>query len=314
MSGNPNDDQAAASVSIQPGIRVNKRHQEEMELLNSLRGNSASNNAQQQQSRALRPEERAKEELERYLQQLVTGLPSLLSYPLAESLKWWADKGQEDRFPLIATAARSLLAIVPSAGHLEQDFSLAGFMVSPKRSSTEPAYVDMTLTLNSLRPEEVPRMEHVKPLGDRQAAIPQRYKDRTTIEIMSQLDQPFDDDLNGRSLAADRDLVLEHFMAKAFDPINFDDALDELDQEIGIPDPGTAGAGGGQEQDGEKEGEEEEDLTDEEKKEVYVEEEEEEMEWEVEAQPKRGQEDQPKSGKQQQQQVEEAVVEVEEMD
>ena len=171
-------------------------------MLASLSGRSTSDTPAQPQPGIMGPKERAEAELKRYLEQRIEELPLLVDYPLTASLRWWGKEGKE-RFPPIATLARSLLAIKPAAGHLEQDFSLAGFMCGPKRSSLEPAYVDMTLTLKSLQPDEVPRMEKVKPVVDRQAAIPQRYKDREALEIMNQLDEPCDGDTRGQVQALD---------------------------------------------------------------------------------------------------------------
>lgn len=226
-SGQASDVQAAANASMQD-VRVNKRLQEDMDLISSLRGGAAtSGSARCGDPSTSSPKDRARAELEQYLGQREEELPKMVDYPLTSSLEWWGKVGQ-NRFPLMAVLARALLAIKEAAGKLEQDFSLAGFMVGPKRSSLDPAYVDMTLTLKSLQPEEVPRMEQVVPLADRQGAIPQRYKDRESMDVMRDLDQPFGDDQRGVMAAMAMDMELDDYMEGAFDPINFDDALDGL--------------------------------------------------------------------------------------
>ena len=170
-------------------------------------------------------------------------------------------------------------------------------MVGPKRSSTEPAYVDMTLVLKSLQPEEVPRMEKVKPVGDRQAAIPQRYKDREALEIMNQLDEPYDGDIRGQVQALDRDLSLEEYMAGAFDPVNFDDALNF---------EGGDGEGGGAEEGKEDDG----DKKEEEEEFVEEDEEEEELGWGGEGKKDGGKEDEEggEEGEQQHVREEKCVI------
>lgn len=222
----------------QGDIRANKLVREDLEALDDLRGDAfgtgspstapASTEGQRQPTS---PAERANEAMVIYLNQPAQDLPDVKSYPLTVSLQWWRDKGRT-KFPLIAEAARCLLAIKASAGHIEQDFSLAGHMVGPRRSSLDPAYVDMVLVLKALKPDDVPLKEHVPELSQEElaAAIPKRYYDPNAIDIMRRLDRPI------RAKRGSRQALVEEAMADeevdavllgAFDTIDFDDALSD---------------------------------------------------------------------------------------
>ena len=166
----------AASVSM-PGhsdIRMNRVVSEEMGILALLGGNISGSSSAATDTVAS-TEEEAAAEVDRYLCQDSGQLPSLVSYSMNHALEWWGNEGRH-KFPTISKAVRALLAVKASAGHMEQDFSLAGFIVSPKRSSLNSAYVDMTLVLKALAEEDVPRFEAVKRMSDdeRKSAIPSR--------------------------------------------------------------------------------------------------------------------------------------------
>ena len=114
--------------------------------------------------------------------------PTLTKYSLTSTLEWWEKVGSV-AFPLVGRAARALLTIRAAAAIIEVDFCLANHMVSPKRSSLDSAFVEMTLVLNSLG-KLIPRPECVPKLTVAQAAdaIPDRFGDDEVIAAAVKLD------------------------------------------------------------------------------------------------------------------------------
>lgn len=177
----------SSSIEGQRDIRMmNSRTSMMVDMLATLRGGGGGGGG----GCSTTTRAQASLEVDRYLGQELENLPSALDYPITSSLLWWKDEGSV-RFPIIALTARALLAIKASAGHIEQDFSLAGFMVSSRRSSLDSAYVDMTLFLKSLRSDEIPSYENVPKLSKeaRKEAIPKRYTDEAGVKVINELDE-----------------------------------------------------------------------------------------------------------------------------
>jgi hypothetical protein len=148
----------------------------------------------------------------------------------------------------VATAATVLLSIRAAAAGIERDFSLAGYMVSPKRSSLDPAYVEMVLTLNSLEPGEMPGLDRIGELSkeEAKAAVPARYKDVEWLKASKLLDRrlpprrdgPLYNDIS--AAYADQD-VEEHIMMARYEDIEFEEGVEEeeLESELDlVPDDG----------------------------------------------------------------------------
>ena len=62
-------------------------------------------------------------------------------------LEWWKQNSEE--FPALSRIARNILCIMASSAPSERNFSLAGHVVSSRRSSLKPSSVDNILFLNS---------------------------------------------------------------------------------------------------------------------------------------------------------------------
>ena len=224
---------SASSVPGQSDVRVNKAISEQIEMLQML-GAGLQGESGASVGDAISIERDAGAEVDKYLNQQPSELPSPVQYPITSSLEWWKDHGRV-KFPFTANAARVLLAIKASAGHMEQDFSLAGFMVAPRRGSLDSAYVDMTLVLKALKEPEVPRFDTVTRLDEdaRKSAIPHRYTDRGGVDVINELDAA-----SGYADGSRSDLAInkaadkrtdETVLLAAFDSIEFDDALEDLD-------------------------------------------------------------------------------------
>ena len=79
-------------------------------------------------------------EVEKYQQLIVTDTVSDL-------LLWWKDHSQQ--YPALAVMARRLLCVMATSAPSERVFSLAGHVVSARRSSLKPSSVNDVLFMNS---------------------------------------------------------------------------------------------------------------------------------------------------------------------
>lgn len=84
-------------------------------------------------------EESQADEVEKYQKFLVQGSDSIL--------QWW--KNNEHHFPVMARIARKTLCIMATSAASERNFSLAGHIVSSRRTSLAPSSVDNILFMNS---------------------------------------------------------------------------------------------------------------------------------------------------------------------
>ena len=81
--------------------------------------------------------------------------------PFEEALQWWGRVGSE-RFPWLSQVVRSVFENPLTASAIERDFSLAGQMLSPRRSRLDATYVEIMLYLNlnlDVIPKYIPEIQ-----------------------------------------------------------------------------------------------------------------------------------------------------------
>lgn len=99
---------------------------------------------------------------------------TLGNLPLEQVLDYWK-RGGFTRFPHLARAARTLLAVPASAAVVEKDFSAAGRLMASLRRTTDSAWIEMILFLHGnldLVPTVVPELPHT----EMENAIPERLR------------------------------------------------------------------------------------------------------------------------------------------
>ena len=133
-------------------------------------------------------EEIAQGELDLYQALVLDGeLKQILTTP-ACLLKWWRTTGTLE-FPILAQIAKAELAVPPSSAVLERDFSVVSNLLTAKRSTLDPYWVEMTMLLHCKGefPSFIPTLskdEVVKKL-------PKRFKDPRFIPL--HVDRPVAD-------------------------------------------------------------------------------------------------------------------------
>lgn len=183
-------------------------------------------------SQALTPRAVAEMEMKAYLG--MKDPPTLSNYSLRATLEYWEKDGRH-KFPLVAMLARALLSVRGAAAIIEVDFCLAGHMVSPKRSSLDPAFVEMTLVLNSLGLQGIPSPDQVPRLTTAQAvdAIPDRYADDAILQAAVKLDYAKGARRRQKRINVRRAIEEEEvddILSKAFD-VEFDEEEEISDSE-----------------------------------------------------------------------------------
>jgi hAT family C-terminal dimerisation region len=83
--------------------------------------------------------------------------------------KWWQGKVKEGKFATLSHIARTTLAMRPTSVEPERNFSLAGVLVAPKRSSMKPERVETMLMLKA-NSDLVEKPDDVTRLSGREAA------------------------------------------------------------------------------------------------------------------------------------------------
>lgn len=75
------------------------------------------------------------------------GKLGLRDVPFGEILKWWGEYGSK-KFRWLSHVARSAFGHPASAAGIERDFSMAGQMLSPRRSRLDAVYAEVLMYLN----------------------------------------------------------------------------------------------------------------------------------------------------------------------
>lgn len=112
--------------------------------------------------------------------------------PWAGLLNWWKDKGtlvNDGAFSRLATVFKVLLTVPGGSAALERDFSVAGNIVTARRSMLDSAYVEMLLFLN-LNQDYIPSFDLVPILKPTEVSryIPRRLRDKADLEKFKKLD------------------------------------------------------------------------------------------------------------------------------
>ena len=128
-------------------------------------------------------EEKAQEELDAYQDfMLDPEIKKILTTP-TRLLTWWRTTGSVN-FPILAQVARAALAVPPSSAVLERDFSVVSNLLTAKRSTLDPYWVEMTMLLHCNQeciPQFIPKLtkEQVK------KRLPKRFTDPRFIALHS---------------------------------------------------------------------------------------------------------------------------------
>lgn len=107
-------------------------------------------------------------------------------------LVWWKDIGmtmQNGRFSSLGKVFKILLTVPGAAAGLERDFSVAGSIVTPKRSSLDAAWVEMSLFLY-LNKDLIPPFQFISPLDEAKtdSFIPRRLREKADLDKFKEMD------------------------------------------------------------------------------------------------------------------------------
>ena len=134
-------------------------------------------------------EEIAQDELDLYQALVLDGeLKQILTTP-ACLLKWWRTNGTLE-FPILAQIAKAALAVPPSSAVLERDFSVVSNLLTAKRSTLDPYWVEMTMLLHC-NIGEFPSFIPTLSKDEVVKKLPKRFKDPRFIPL--HVDRPVAD-------------------------------------------------------------------------------------------------------------------------
>ena len=113
--------------------------------------------------------------------------------PFHRLLAWWKDKGmfiEEGKFAPLGKVFKILLSVPGAAAGLERDFSVAGSIVTSKRSSLDGAWVEMVLFLY-LNRDLIPAFQLIAEIDEKKIDnyIPLRLRDQSEMAKFIQMDQ-----------------------------------------------------------------------------------------------------------------------------
>jgi len=112
--------------------------------------------------------------------------------PWHQLLRWWKDVGMKadgGKFASLGKVFRLLLTVPGAAAGLERDFSVAGSIVTPKRSSLDGAWVEMILFLY-LNRDLVPYFQQIQILdaNNTDKYLPRRLRDKKDFARFREMD------------------------------------------------------------------------------------------------------------------------------
>lgn len=141
----------------------------------------------------LTPEQRAEEEVKRYMDLRVR----VEELPPTDILGWW--RRNQAGFPLLSTVARRVFGFAVSAAGIERDFSSASNVLTRRRANLSQSMVEVSLFLN-INQSWVPNLKSIPTLKESIAlgtALPDRLKNAQYREVASLCGLQDDDEDDG---------------------------------------------------------------------------------------------------------------------